>query len=192
MSTLASSPKYAGIARTYAEVAIWITPLLLVANLIICIDLVMHRTVATSPLEPDQVIAQADKLFQTMKEYGDELQMVASLAQYPGDEEKQAGKAAVKRVIVNIEVARLALAQLDERRDRVSLLQFLTAACGSGPTIGHCATLEPPIFTHVEPGKFDGAQYVAGKETRYANTSRLESLHDDFVVLLTAMLKDAK
>ena len=68
MSTLASSPKYAGIARTYAEIAIWITPLLLVANLIICIDLVMHRTASASPREPDQIIAQADKLFQIMKD----------------------------------------------------------------------------------------------------------------------------
>ncbi len=192
MSTLASSPKYAGIARTYAEIAIWITPLLLVANLIICIDLVMHRTASASPREPDQIITQADKLFQIMKDYGEELQMVASIAQYPGEEEKQAGKAAVKRVAVNIEIARMALAQLDERRDRASLLQFVTATCGSGPTTGNCATLEPPAFSHIEPGKFDGTQYIAGKETRYANTSRLESLHDDFLVLLTAMLKDAR
>jgi hypothetical protein len=192
MSTLASSPKYAGIARTYAEIAIWITPLLLVANLLICINLLMHRSVPTSPQEPDQVITEAGKLYQTMKDYGDELQMVASIAQYPDDETKQSGKAAVKRLMVNLEVARLALAQLDERRDRVSLLQFLSAACGSGPTIGNCVALEPPSFTRVEPGKFEGTQYIAGRESRYGNTSRLESLHDDFIVLLTAMLKDAK
>jgi hypothetical protein len=192
MSTLASSPKYAGIARTYAEIVIWITPLLLVANLALSIDLVMHRTVSTSPREPDQVIAQADKLFQTMREYGEELQMVASIAQYPGDQQERAGKAAVRQVAINIQMARLALAQLDERQDRVSLMQFLAAACGSGPTTGHCAAMEPPSFSQVEPGKFDGAQYIPGKETRYGNTSRLESLHDDFIVLLTAMLKDAK
>jgi hypothetical protein len=192
MSTLASSPKYAGIARTYAEFAIWITPVLLVANLLILIHLTTHQASSNSPQEPDQVITQADKLYGIMRDYGEELQMVASLAQYPDDATKQAGKTAVKRVTVNIEIARLALLQLDERRDRESMLQFLTAVCGSGPTTGNCATLEPPTFSHVEPGSIQGSQYIPGKETRYANTSRLESLHDDFVVLLTAMLKDAK
>jgi hypothetical protein len=72
------------------------------------------------------------------------------------------------------------------------LMEFLTTACGPTPIGGNCATLEPPGFTHMEPGLMQGNQFVPGKETRYANTSRLESLHDDFVVLLAAMLKDAK
>jgi hypothetical protein len=66
------------------------------------------------------------------------------------------------------------------------------AACGVAPMTGDCATLQPPSFSHMDAGKFEGNQYVVGKESKYANTSQLESIHDDFVVLLTAMLKDAK
>lgn len=192
MSTFASSPKYVGIARTYAEVALWLLPPLLVANLLISIDIAAKRSAPASPREPDTVIIQASKLFTIMKEYGDELQMVASLAAYPDDTEKQKGQVAVRRMAVNTDLARLALARLNERQDRESLLEFVTTACGETPAAGNCATMEPPPFSHMEPGVLQGTQYIPGKETRYANTSRLESLHDDFVVLMAAMLKDSK
>lgn len=175
-----------------AGIANWILGTLLVANLAVCVYMVIREIQTVSPKEPKNVIAQADKLFALMKDYGADLQEVAGQANYPGDEEKQAGKNAVKRVYVAIELSRLALARLDERQDRESLLEFLTTACGVEPMTGDCSTLEPPSFSHIEAGKFDGNEYVAGKETRYANTSQLESTHDDFVVLLTAMLKDAR
>ncbi|MGB6192221.1 MAG: hypothetical protein WBF42_07130 [Terracidiphilus sp.] len=192
MSTFASSPKYVGIARTYAEVALWLLPPLLAANLLISIDIAARRSVPVSPREPDTVITQADKLFSIMKNYGDELQMVASIAAYPDDNEKQKGQTAVRRFAIDTDLARLALARLDERRDRDSMLEFLAVACGETPDTGNCATLVPPPFSHMEPGLMQGTQYVPGKVTQYANTSRLESLHDDFVVLLAAMLKDAR
>jgi len=192
MSTFASSPKYMGIARTYAEVALWLLPPLLVANLLISIDIAANRSVPVSPREPDSVITQAGRLFSIMKNYGDELQLVASIASYPDDTEKQKGQTAVRRFAINDDLARLALARLDERRDRDSLLAFLAVACGGSPETGNCVTLEPPPFSHLEPGLLQGTQFVPGKVTQYANTSRLESLHDDFVVLLAAMLRDAK
>ena len=191
MSTFASSPKYVGIARTYAEVALWLLPPLLAANLLISIDMAARRA-PVSPREPDTVITQADKLFSIMKSYGDELQMVASIAAYPDDSEKQKGQTAVRRFAVDTDLARLALARLDERRDRDSLLEFLAVACGGTPDTGNCATLVPPPFSHMAPGLMQGTQFVPGKVAQYANTSRLESLHDDFVVLLAAMLKDAR
>jgi hypothetical protein len=199
MSTLASSStyagiakKYAGIAKTYAALANWLIGPLLLANLAVCVYIVARRTEPLSPREPDTVVTAADRLFELMKDYSAALQNVASLAVYPNDAEKQAGKNAVKRVTVDVELARLALARLDERRDRDSLLQFLATACGVAPITGDCATIVPPSFSHMDVGKFEGNQYIAGKETKYANTSQLESTHDDFVVLLTAMLKDAR
>lgn len=192
MSTFASSPKYVGIARTYAEVALWLLPPLLLANLLISIDIAANRSAPVSPREPDTVITESSKLYSIMKSYGDELQLVASITAYPDDTEKQKGQVAVRRFAVDTDLARLALARLDERRDRDSLLEFLAVACGSTPGTGNCATLEPPPFSQTEPGQMQGTQYVPGKVTHYANTSRLESLHDDFVVLLAAMLKDAR
>lgn len=192
MSTFASSPKYVGIARTYAEVALWLLPPLLVANLLISIDIAAKRWAPSSPREPDTVITQANKLFSIMKEYGDQLQLTASIAAYPDDIEKQKGQAAVRRFAVDTDLARLALARLNERRDRDALLDYLAIACGVAPGTGGCATLEPPPFSHMQPGVMQGNQYIPGKETPYANTSQLESLHDEFVVLQAAMLKDAK
>ena len=192
MSTFASSPRYLGIARTYAEVALWLLPPLLVANLLISIDIAAKRSVSVSPREPDTVITEATKLYSIMKDYADELQLVTSVAPYPDDSEKRKGQTAVRTFAIDMDLARLALARLEERRDRDSLLEFLTTACGETPGAGSCITMQPPPFTHVEPALVQGTQFVPGKVTQYANTSRLESLHEDFVVLLAAMLKDAK
>lgn len=178
--------------RRVAEYLPWVFGVLLACNLALSLYVVTARTEPRSPRESDTVIAQADKLYSLMRDYSAELMDVAGVANYPNDGEKQAGKNAVKRMAVQLELARLSLARLDERRDRASLLSFLTSACGIAPTTGDCATLQPPSFTQMTPGKFEGNQFVEGKETRYANTSQLESMHDDFVVLLTAMLRDAK
>lgn len=157
--------------------------ILLLANLVVVLYLVLQRSKAASPAEPSAVISQADKLFSAMKDYSAELQSVAGQANYTDDGEKKSGKDAVRRNLVALEMARMALGRLDERRDRDSLLSFVIMTQYMIPS--------PPSFSHFTEGKFEDGQYIPGKNEPYANTSRLESMHDDFIVLLTAMLKDA-
>lgn len=99
--------------------------ILLLANLVVVLYLVLQRSKAASPAEPSAVISQADKLFSAMKDYSAELQSLAGQANYTDDGEKKSGKDAVRRNLVALEMARMALGRLDERRDRDSLLSFV-------------------------------------------------------------------
>jgi hypothetical protein len=143
-------------------------------------------------LEPDQVMLQAGRLYALMNDYGGELQAVARQANYPDNEEKEKGKKAVSEFLANLETVRLAQQELIERRDRASLLQFVFVACGFPPLSGRCMNFQTPNFSKFVPGTFQNGRYVEGKTVGYANAARLESMQDEFMVLLTEMLKTAK
>jgi hypothetical protein len=172
------------------SVANWVVAVLVLLNLAFSGFLGLRRTELASPKEPAEVITQANKLFSLMKDFSKELQDVAGQANYPSEDDKNFGKQNVKDVNLRLEMTRLAIAKLNERNDRDSLKEFVEVSCASANT--NCMALWVPPFSTYQTGKFDDGKWVDGKNLKYANTSRLESMHDDYMVLLAEMLKDAK
>jgi hypothetical protein len=127
-----------------------------------------------------------------MADFQAELENVTAQANYPEDTDKETAKRALRGHTLHYETARLAYAEAQRRHSKDSLLRFLEIACGGISFGGGCSLMQAPAFQKFEPGKIVSGQYKEGKWVTYAKVSRLESLEDEFHVVLVSALRDIK
>jgi len=174
---------------------------LLLANLAGTAWLILNRVPSEGDRLSETTMVQVDKLFKLMSDFQTELQNVTAQANYPDDKAKELYKNQLRIHTTEYEVARLAYSELRVKRSKDSLLRFLEA---SGCLARRCLIMQPTSFTHWSGAKWidrsgqptddptRGVRYEPGKEVSFGNTSKLESLEDEFEVLLVSMLRDIK
>jgi hypothetical protein len=168
---------------------------LLLANTAGTAWLILKRAPGEERSLSETTMAQADKLFKLISEFQTELQNVTAQANYPEDRDKEDAKKSLRFHTREYELARVAYSELRVKRSRDHLLRFLeVSGCMPVPWVRECSIMQAPVFKKFVPAGYDASarRIEPAKEISYGNVSKLESLGEEFEVLLVSMLRDIK
>lgn len=123
----------------------------------------------------ERSLERIERLFQLIGEYQSELQKVGSQAAFPNEENKREWKETLRWRDVAMESTRIAYLNVRRKQTVESLGLFLVLAR---------VAVETPKYT------FSTYDTKTLQSTTFGNTSRLESLEEQFDVLMLELLRD--
>lgn len=109
---------------------------------------------------------------------------------YLDDKDKEYLKQPLRDNTLRFQMTRLSYSDFETSRSAHAPREFSPNALRRWISLG-CETVRPPCMEHFQAGTFDATgHWKTGKNTNYGNTSRLESLEDEFNVPAISMLRE--
>ena len=135
-----------------------------------------------------ETIAQTEKLYKLVGDFQTEYENAVGSANYPDEGTKKSTQESLRNRTLSFQRARLAFQVFKKQPTKSNLGAFVDSICGG---VWSCSLVEPPYMRKIDVGKMENGRWVEGKgEIQYGNTARLESMSEEFKVLLTSMLKE--